>query len=474
MSSIIETHLAQLTGNTTEAEVSKPADLLLPAPPPAESLEVFYETDEPKEKDFADALEARLPECRTQGKVWYVDDGKRWKITDWNIFRPLAQAILPPDYRTAYREKQILAHLEGRFQVAAENLCGAIKFCESSGDVLLNVNNGVLRVNREEPILEPHNSTHGFTQVLAADFDKDAVCETFDRVLKESLPDEQDQLSFKINIGNLLYPSSKFETSLVCHGAAGTGKSTIAEAVSNVFGSELVTRLSLAQVCDTKSYALPKLQYALTNLGTELDALGVEESGNFKAITSGEPIEVRPIYCAPFTMKTTAKLWWLANQLPRFKNGTDAEVRRMRFFEFRNKPAQIDLNLKQKLLSEQSGILNYVISGLIRLIALQKIPFGGADSQRIRGRFAINNDPIGQFVGGQCKLGAEVWTPKDRLYQAYQDFCDDNGFSQEKMNDTWFFRKLLDQFAVECTRRTVNGQLSRIITGIDLATICPF
>ena len=83
--------------------------------------------------------------------------------------------------------------------------------------------------------------------------------------------------------------------------------------------------------------------------GVNSDSPEQADSGVFKSVVSGERVEARPIYGAPFTMETTAKLWFLANNLPRFRHGTEAELRRLRFLRFDRVPDQVDPTLKTRL-----------------------------------------------------------------------------------------------------------------------------
>ena len=62
-------------------------------------------------------------------------------------------------------------------------------------------------------------------------------------------------------------------------------------------------------------YHLPGLRDSIVNLGTELNATEMADSSVFKSLVSGEPIEAREIYGKPGVMKTTCKLWFLANNL---------------------------------------------------------------------------------------------------------------------------------------------------------------
>ena len=293
------------------------------------------------------ALE-QMPPIKTVGRTWYAYEGGVWRTTNHHIFRPIALCVQDEESRSDYRAGQILRHIESSSQVHENTLRS---FYMMDGDtVVLNAANGIVRVAPEgKVVLSKHDPGLNFTRQLEAGYDTLARCPTFSRVLKEALPDDDDRALLQHFVGSTLLPSCKYEAALVCYGPGGTGKGTIAEPIASIFGTELVERIGMSNICDPKGYYLPKLKHVALNLGTELDALEVSESGNFKLLVSGEPIDVRPIYGAPFTMSTTAKLWFLSNNMPRFKQGTDAEQRRMRFLRFDKKPAAKVVGLRDKI-----------------------------------------------------------------------------------------------------------------------------
>ena len=286
------------------------------------------------EFDYVNSLEKKLPRIKAVGPDWLTYSDGAWQKSNRDIFRPLALEILPPDIRTARRAAALLDHLEGKWQVPPDSFRGFYRFGDS-GEILINAANGIVRVTANElPKLLPHSGDHFFTHHTAAAYDPQARADLFRKILVEMLPDELDRDLLQLCCGNFLLPDCRYEVALVCFGEAGGGKSTVAGPVSAALGADLVARLTMSQICDPRSYFLPKLRHAAANLGTELDVIAIDESANFKTLVSGEPVEARPIYGEPFTMQTSCKLWCLANGLPRFKHGTGAELRRVRFIRF--------------------------------------------------------------------------------------------------------------------------------------------
>jgi putative DNA primase/helicase len=414
---------------------------------------------------LANLLSAQLPPLRCVGKDWYTYTNGVWRRGTKDIFRPQALAIQNARNRTDRRAGSILSHLEGNAQVREEEFSSFHKL--DGGSILINCANGVLRVTADNVQLLPHFPDHLFTGQAAATFDLAAEAPTFERVLQEALPDPADLSLFQIFVGYTLYPSCSFEAALVCYGDGGTGKSTIGDGVRAALGDDLVRSLSLVQICDPKSFHLVNLRNAAVNISAELDALPIVGAENFKLLVSGEQVAADRKHQDLVSLKTSCKFLFLTNYLPRFQHGTDAELRRLRFLHFEKKPAKPDPTLKHRIALERDGVFRFALDGLRRLLALQKIPQGGQQSEETRRRFKIQNDPILEFVQSRCQIDGGSEVLKRDLYNEYKDFLETNGLP-EPQNESPFFRSLYNRFPVQELRRRDGHHQLRKVVGIAL------
>jgi putative DNA primase/helicase len=430
-------------------------------------IRVFSKCKDYKENVFARELANLLPMIHTTGDTWRVFDGTRWeRIAGCERFLPLALRILSRfGYDTANRARDLVSHI-GAASQTTQDWRGAYAF-DKDGTVLLNLANGILRVTKTKAELVPHDWTQGFTLTIPTAWDAQAKCPAFTETLSAAMPDEDDRELFRLFAGSILEPSARLEAGLAVFGPSGTGKSTlidsgIAEAIGGP-AAGTVSRVSLRQLCDPKSYSLPSLEFSLVNIITEGDALAVEESGNFKSIVSGEPIECREIFGKPRIIVTTAKLLLATNSLPRFSNGTDAEGRRLRLLNFDQVPAKPDPSLKHRIHAEAPGILRWMVDALQEVLGLRDMPRGGASAKRVTDRFALSNDSLGCFVKQECQLDPANYVSKTTLLDAFNEYAEDHGFASD--NCVWFFRKLLDRFPHLTQSRRPSG---RVILGISL------
>jgi putative DNA primase/helicase len=213
-------------------------------------------------------------------------------------------------------------------------------------------------------------------------------------------------------------------------------------------GDELVTSITLSKVCEGNGYSLPSLQGAALNLAAEAQAGELKESDAFKQLVEGAGIEVRSIYGRPFIMRNYhPKFVVLGNHMPRFKSGTDAELRRSRFIDFAKKAKIVDPTLQPRIASERDGIFSQVmVPRLQQLLRKLEMPMGDPKSIKLRDRFAVENDSLQAFADECCNLGANRHETKDRLHAAFEHFSERNDVAAGLRERTVFFRKLRERF----------------------------
>ncbi len=422
----------------------------------------------------------RQVQLRTQKAEWFVHTGKAWEIIEPERFQPVVKQLLPRGMRSAKNIMAVIAGAQADRQLKkGEGFVSAVVFDRADHAVWVNCQNGVLKVGDDSVSLCPHGSTpHLFSAYLNAEWRGeylDEMTPLFGQVVCDALPDNQDRALLHWFSGYLLYPSCKHEIILINYGGGGTGKSTISDAVMAVIGgAPLKTVLSLAQLCaeGQGAYSLPSLKRAIVNYGGEIDTVDTKDSANIKLISSGESFEVRSIYGQPGPMTDcTVKLWFNSNTIPRFKNGTDAELRRLRFIHFTRAVSEErkDRELKAKLVEERHGVFSWMVQSLQFILRGGVCPEGGGDSTQIKQRFALANDPVRAFGEACCVFGPDEEEPKQVVADAFGAFMDSWGYPPRRKED--MFRKLYERFpGVHPVRKRIDGADERQhwLVGISL------
>lgn len=410
-----------------------------------------------KEAFYVHQIERELPRIKCRKDRWFRDRENYWEEFDKASLLPFVLDRIRTKDRTRALADNVLNQIEGIRQVSTEEVFHSFHMFDpdNEGTILINVKNGLLSVTPSsiEFVKKKHN--HTFVARIETEYDAEAKCPTFVKTLIDNTNGIEDIETLTLSAANILYPSACAEACLVLIGKTGTGKSTIAEPIAHMLGQSIVTNVPMSMICDPKSFSIPRLEFSGLNLASELDSIELADSANFKQIVSGEAIEVKPIWKEPYTMRTTCCLWFLANHLPRFKHGSGAEMRRIRFVEFTKKPESVDPSLKSKLSAEAKGILNLVIYQLQKFMVNPVIPVFGASSV-IAERFAKSNDPIGWFAENYLVFDHSESILKDDLYSNFRDMCEEEGIAY-RPDPGVFFKHFLDKFTSTKSSRQMCG-----------------
>lgn len=419
----------------------------------------------------AGLLKLQLPHVKCIGKDWYVYLKGAWLETGRDIFSQAALDSMHTDHREASRVQDLLDHVQCASQVPKDLFDGAYKWNEDR--ILINAGNCVLEVSQDGSINQrDHSPDDHFSLKLAADYDPDARCDEFETTLNYALPDEADRNLLQVFSGYTLYPSCEFHKALVCHGPGGTGKSTILDGVKSVFGDLLCGAAGLEELCKPSNYSLSMMSNMMLNLGAELQGTEVESSSNFKRLVSGDTILTRQIYRAPKLMTTTCKLIFLTNHETRFRGGSDAEMRRLSVLRFDRKPEVPDPFLGARIRQERSGILNWMLGGLVTLLQTHAIPRGGEGAAMALESLKQSVNPVGAFIEDRCKLEAGARVARQTLLDAFVDWAEQLGQKYHEPSN-FFFKRLYELHPElkpkgEGLKVTVLGKRLNAVEGINL------
>jgi P4 family phage/plasmid primase-like protien len=438
-----------LGGNSYDAE----------HPPAGEVLD-----EHATETQLARVLESKLPPVRCVDEDWFVYRKGVWSKTSRSEFKPLALSIQDQRTRKVRKADEVLRHVEFASQVSGKEF-RSFHF-QDNDEILLNCANCVLAVSPLEVRTLPHSERYLFMQQLAAIYRPEASAPAFEQALEFALPDPADIELLRCFSGYVLMPGCRHEAALLCYGESETCKSTVSTGIEAVLGSDLVTKFSLAQISNPESKNLAKLAGSALNLSTELDAIEVG-SENFKCLVSGESIDADRKFRDSISLLTGCKFWFNANHLPKFKAGTDAELRRLHFLRFGQKVQERDETLKDRIKTEADGVLIFMLDGLRSLLSRRGFPYAGTRSRQTKDRFKIQHDPISAFIETECVLGQSHRIIKIQLYDAYAKFGEANGIPP--YSQTNFYRELYARYTSLKPIRDRDGDVrTQKVTGIDL------
>lgn len=168
----------------------------------------------------------------------------------------------------------------------------------------------------------------------APEFDgcEDPVCEEFEQVIEEALPDPEIRRHFQEVCGQVLQPHSSFRGQIILWGGAGTRKSTVAMAIALAPGGNIGASQMLERDLIKSKWSTHALLNKFANLSDDSPRVS-GWPGFIKSYTSGA-MTIEAKYAQPYVRPATAKLLSTCNELPDAGDVSSAMVDRMFPFHF--------------------------------------------------------------------------------------------------------------------------------------------
>ncbi|MCE7064023.1 phage/plasmid primase, P4 family [Dyadobacter sp. CY326] len=297
--------------------------------------------------------------------------------------------------------------------------------------VLINLKNGTFEISPKRNLLRQFNRADFITYQLPFDYDPDAKAPQFAKYLDHVLPDKERQLILAEYLGYIfIQPSTlKLEKVLLLYGTGANGKSVFFEVVTALLGSKNVSNFTLPSLTNDNGYYRAKISNMLLNYVTEIN--GKLEAAMFKQLASGEPVEARLPYGEPFTVDKYAKLMFNCNELPRDVEQTNAFFRRFLIvpFDVTIPESEQDRELPSKIIAnEMSGVFNWVLSGLERLLKQKR--FSDCEAARLAGEnYKLQSDSVKLFLDETgYQKSSDTQTLIKELFAEYRSFCIEDGY----------------------------------------------
>ena len=300
---------------------------------------------------------------------------------------------------------------------------------------ILCLRNGML--NLDDYSFKPHKKEYYSTCMLDVEYNKKAKCDRWEDFLDQTIQDYDTIGVMQEYTGYILTPDISYEKALLLYGPGGDGKSTFFHILQALIGETACSAVSLPGLED--QFYRATLHNKLLNVSSETEGFAFA-SNWFKAIVSGDLISAAFKNKDPFEFKPHLKMVFAFNRWPRVLDNTDGFFRRIIPITFKKqfKGKERDLRLKEKLLKELPGILNWALEGLQRLRE-QGDFLHSADINRTMIKYKYENNPVLGFVEDCCttqrKFEDEFMETKQQdLYGYYRKFCSRCGFAPLNLN----------------------------------------
>ena len=342
---------------------------------------------------------------RVRIQVWYDF------VKDCARMMGLAQEFLEdPEFMTRLFEQSAFRITRDREQEIPRNF------------VWINMKNGTLEIGSEGGLLfRDHRREDFFQYVLPYCYDPEAACPRWHAFLDRVLPEREAQdLIAEYVAWGFTGNDYKMEKVLVLSGSGSNGKSVLTDLISAIYGESNCSHVDLeALTTDVVHRSL--VENKLVNISQE-NGPNVNYSV-LKTMVSGEPVMVKSLYKDPKLIYNYGKIIASYNILPRTEN-TEGFFRRWLLVPFSVTIGkdERDIRLKEKLLKELPGILNWVLLGLARLIAngmFTESPMCEAALEE----YKVNSNSALRFLSERCVEDETGRLTLKELYAEYNKFC---------------------------------------------------
>jgi putative DNA primase/helicase len=179
---------------------------------------------------------------------------------------------------------------------------------------------------------------------------------------------------------------------------------------------------------EEKGFYRAKIANKLVNYASEIN--GKLETSLFKAMVSGEPVEACLKYGQPFSMTDYSKFIFNCNELPKDVEHTAAYFRRFLIipFDVTITEQEKDSELAKKIVkSELSGVFNWVLEGLNRLLEQKEFSKCEAAKQALE-QYQIESNSVQMFLNeNEYKSSPTNYKLIKDLYPEYRNFCSEDG-----------------------------------------------
>jgi len=404
--------------------------------------------------------------CKNNGNI-FIYNGEYWGVVDKEAYHQfLGEAVAIMGVRKVdakhyeFRDKLFRQFMSTSYLKAPEI---------DRNTVVVNLQNGTFQISTNGNKLRPFKQSDFLTYQLPFEYNEHSHSPIFQSYLDRVLPDKDCQKVLAEYVGYVFIKNGnetlKEEKALILYGSGANGKSVFFEIVNALLGEENICNYSLQSLTDQSGYYRAKISNKLVNYATEIN--GKLESSIFKQLVSGEPVEARLPYGEPFSIKQYAKLIFNCNELPRDVEQTHAFFRRFLIipFDVTIPDDEQDKHLHTKIIDKElSGVFNWVLSGLERLLKQKKFTSCEASHNALN-LYKKQSDSVKMFISEREYVKSRTSTQLIKhLYDDYKSFCMEDGFKPVNKTN---FKKRLEASNIEVKRINV-GNVAYLSGGTSL------
>lgn len=371
------------------------------------------------------------------GTNWEVDNRGRVeeKVVDFihQMYRGL-RIINDKVLAAAFEKHLIKSESLRRIQaiIGLLKMCGPIKTedWELDSDIYLFNIEG-LTLNLKNGKAKEPSIKNLITKKSRFVYNRDAECPTWNLFLLQIFNKDMQLIRFiQKAMGYALSGDVSEQCLFILWGTGANGKSTFLNVLQYLFGDYACSTMieTFMKKNSEQSNDLARLKGARLVTTSEVEQGKPLSESLIKQITGEDELTARFLYGEYFSFKPTFKIFMATNHKPRIRGADNGIWRRIKMIPFNVTipPEQRDKNLTEKLISENSGILNWLIQGysIWRKEGLEE----PKAIKEANAEYRMDMDVVGTFVNDCIEFDATLkWRLNNTLlYQTYMRWCSKN------------------------------------------------
>lgn len=299
------------------------------------------------------------------------------------------------------------------------------------------VKNGYLSVDHHGVVMKPHDKSLGLRYVLSCEFNPAAATPTiFNKMLSTILPDVEVRNRVQEYIGYTLLPDARFQRAQFWLGKGANGKSALANIIQ-----ALHQRTAAVQLDRLEGFYMANMIGASLIYCDEAPSRAINEQA-IKSLIAGELVQIDRKYLSPVSTRIMGKWLILSNHFLTVNDQSTGFWRRFDVIPFSVEIPQSEqdsLLAKSIIDKELTGVLNWALEGLVRLLSRGKFDenLPSAIRQAIQSAKVETNSVLAwsQDIGIEFTILSD--TSKADVYSAYTAWCRGNGLPQVSSLKFW-------------------------------------
>lgn len=251
------------------------------------------------------------------------------------------------------------------------------------------------------------------------------------------------------------------------HGSAGKG--TFEQLLENIAGEGNYASIKLNEF--EKDAILATIVNKPLVIGDDNDPnKPIDSSERFKSASTGDSIPINDKYEKAYSYKPTCLIVQSLNDLPKFKDNSDATYRRIRVIKFNKHYAENASNRKIKdEYIYNKDLLEWIVKTAID-VKIDGVMVHTEESNAILKENKIDSEPFLQFVNDIVIPNENGYRFQDTTYQAYRTWYKNTGHNVIYLESFRDFNKKMREHGFKQSRKTRDNHKLQVWLNIQLNT----